>query len=146
MRSQKCRYIPGKWALAAVVTVAFALAGCQGGNGVTLSGKVTLDGQDVPNGRISFVPLGAGPTASARIEAGKYEVLISEVPLPANYLVRVSSMQPTGIMIKHPDAEGGQLAEEKEVIPAKYNTNSELTIELTSSMEPTWDIELTTDK
>jgi hypothetical protein len=46
--------------------------GCGGGKGA-VSGSVTLDGQPLPIGNISFLP-SKGPGATARIEDGKYSV------------------------------------------------------------------------
>jgi hypothetical protein len=59
-------------ALALVFTLA---AGCGGGDGVTVSGSVTYDGNPVEKGYINFYPSdGKGRPAGGEIIAGKYTV------------------------------------------------------------------------
>src|SRR5438105_12137453 len=51
------------------------LAGCNGGGGIKLSGKVTLDGQPVEGGSLTFSPEdGQGQPVAGGIEAGEFTV------------------------------------------------------------------------
>ncbi|HEV3259252.1 MAG TPA: hypothetical protein VG013_20460 [Gemmataceae bacterium] len=62
------------------VLAALALSGCGGSNGITVKGKVTLDGTAVENGYISFYPEdGQGGTIGGNISNGEYT--ITDVPL-----------------------------------------------------------------
>lgn len=54
--------------------LAAPLAGC-GAHDATVNGSVTLDGERLKSGTISFFPVADGPTAYARIESdGAYEL------------------------------------------------------------------------
>lgn len=59
--------------------VALALAGCGGsGNLGRVSGKVTLDGQPVPEATLMFSPVAGGsPSAGRTDESGQYELVYS---------------------------------------------------------------------
>jgi hypothetical protein len=55
--------------------LAVALAGCGGPFDASVAGVVTLDGNVVPTGSISFVPTNGGPQAYAVVrESGEYEM------------------------------------------------------------------------
>lgn len=119
-------------------------AGCSSDSGETVSGTITLDGTPLSQGRVTLVPLEKGPTSGGAIVDGEYSVLLKLESLPAKYLVQISSIQPTGRMIKHPDGPDGQMEETREVIPARYNAASELTIELNDNQSAPFDFNLTT--
>src|SRR5437868_13520177 len=70
-------FLPLLWAAALVP----AAAGCgQGGDNLprqAVSGKVTIDGQPLDTGEITFVPTagaGAGPAAGGKVENGAYSI------------------------------------------------------------------------
>ena len=116
--------------------------GCDSGPNRPLSGTVTLDGQPLPTGRITFDPLGSGPTAGGRIEDGEYRIGAAQGPLPGKYLVRISSHQPTGRILDHPESADGKYEETKEVVPPQYNDFSELSITVTDDGDNKHDFEL----
>jgi hypothetical protein len=94
-----------------------------------IHGKVTLDGQEVPTGSISFVPTdGKTPTAGGIIKDGTYT---AEVPLGT---VRVEIRYPKVVgkrkLYDTPDSPTADVTQEQ--IPAKYNTQSKLTEEITA--------------
>jgi hypothetical protein len=117
--------------LPTLVVLGLSAAGC-GGSPATTSGRVTLNGQPVEAGSISFLPAaGDGPASAAAIENGEY-ALPPERPLRSGtYRVEVNWLKPTGKKI--PSADPGIMTDERqEVIPTKYNTQSKLTVEITS--------------
>lgn len=61
------------WTLTLVALI--ALVGCGGPYDASVQGKVTLDGNVVPTGAISFIPTHQGPQAYAMIDSsGNYKV------------------------------------------------------------------------
>jgi len=113
-----------------VVAIVLLLAGCSGEKPASVHGKVTLDGQPVTMGSIVFLQAGAeGRKAAAAIEQGIYSIPASDKLLPGSYRVEISWHKPTGRRIA--SADPGMTAEEtREAVPAKYNSESTLTVEI----------------
>jgi hypothetical protein len=109
------------------------LAGGCGGEAVgVISGKVTFEGQPLPEGIVSFVTA-KGPVVTGRIHAGEYEV--KGVPVgPAKITVR---------LILDPFAPPSAKAPVKE-IPLRYRSadDSGLTYTVVSGPQ-TYDLKLT---
>ena len=105
-----------------------AVAGCGGGQPkAQVRGKVTLDGKPVAEGVIQFFPTGAtGQSAAATIKDGVYEAETSvgemKVTLSANEVVGKQKMYDT------PDSPVIDVV--RQLIPARYNTKSELKVTL----------------
>ena len=98
-------------------------------------GRVTLDGQPIANGTVRFSPLdGRSPTAGGRITNGDFQTL---VPV-ANHRVQISAAQlPPGGIPADPEA----FYTIKELVPSKYNTDSELTLDVKEGKnEPQFDL------
>jgi len=108
------------------------VVGCGKGSSPTVHGKVTLDGEAVTNGNISFFSQEVkGPKAAAAIEQGTYAIAPQDKLLPGKYRVEISWSKPTGKKI--PSADPGIMADEtREAVPAKYNTASTLIAEITA--------------
>jgi hypothetical protein len=108
------------------------LVGCGTTSAPTVHGKVTLDGEAVTNGNIIFFSQEAkGPKASAAIEQGAYTISPQDKLLPGKYRVEIRWSKPTGKKI--PSADPGIMTDEtREAVPAKYNTDSTLTAEITA--------------
>ena len=106
--------------------------GCGGESTTALHGKVTFDGEPVALGNISFFPSTSdGKKAAAAIEQGQYSIPAEEGLAPGTYRVEVSWRKPTGRKI--PSADPGMTIDEtQEAIPAKYNSASTLTAEITA--------------
>jgi hypothetical protein len=110
--------------------LAAALCGCGGDvQKAKIHGKVTLDGQAVPTGSISFIPAdGKTPTAGGVIKDGVYT---AEVPLGS---VRVEIHYPKVVgkrkLYDTPDSPTTDVTQEQ--IPPKYNTQSQLTEDITA--------------
>ena len=131
------------WAAAALAVT----AGCTGDQlAGEISGKVTVDGKPPAAGSsISFLPLGetagdgggmlaADGSYQTRLAPGKYKVEI-RVPRPAGGAVRPAS----GPGSEGPGAGGGYI---EESLPAKYNDQTELTIDIQAGSNPKdWDVQ-----
>lgn len=118
------------------------LAGCGGeGNSLgrkAISGNVTLDGKPLAEGAIRFEPMknlsGSAPatTSGGMIKDGKYS-LPTDQGLPAGlYAVSITASAPVPPLAPGEDPmKLGTLPPPKSLIPPRYNTNTELTAEVT---------------
>ncbi len=124
----------------------FLFAGCTAGDGkprVAVEGRVTLNGKEIPNGLVSLIPTDpAGETAVAVIENGKYAIESTAGPTPGKYRVLVESQQPTGRKIRDADNPGAKVDEVRETVPAQYNAQSTLEIEIGPGSGQTVDLAL----
>lgn len=119
---------------AALAAVAIGLAavagGCgQGGNLSKVTGKVSYDGQPVPEGRILFRSTD-GRAYSGPITNGEYEVMCE----PGKMRVEIiASRVIPGKFVKGENGEKEPIPAAEMYIPAKYNSASTLTAEVKSS-------------
>jgi hypothetical protein len=113
------------------------LAGCAGGDGrSTVRGHISFAGAPLESGLIGLepVPGSDGVGAGGTIENGRYSIT-HKGPLPGKYKVVIRAWRKTGRMVPvppiGPGAKAGTMTEEKvQSIPDKYNTNSELLVEI----------------
>ena len=105
------------------------LLGCSSDNRVGVEGTVTYDGQPIPLGSITFLPLGEGGIKSGdRIVNGVYKVEPRFGPMPGPHRVEIRWNKPTGK--KYKNEFGEELDRTQEGLPGKYHTNSILTAEI----------------
>jgi hypothetical protein len=106
------------------------LAGCGAGTGATVSGRITLDSSPLDDATISFVPTAGGQreAAWATVKEGHYSISTSEGLGPGRFRVEVRALRATGD--KSIQADPTLPTPSKEVVPAKYNTKSELVAEI----------------
>ncbi len=93
----------------------------------TVTGTVTIDGQPLSGGVISYVPgEGGGAPATANIEEGKYELTTST----GKKFVQISAPIVVGKRKEYegPDAPLVEITDER--LPPKYNSQTELTFEV----------------
>jgi len=116
-----------------VIFAASALiAGCAKESSSSVHGKVTLDGEPVAAGDIVFLPAQASSRkAAAAIEQGTYALAPSDRLNPGSYRVEIRWPKGTGRKVASADP-GMQAEETREAIPAKYNTDSTLKVEIGS--------------
>ena len=127
--------------------VVLLLAGC--GDGLSraqVMGTVTLDGEPVQNGVISFTPIGStrGPSTSTTIKDGHYDLGRHEGPIVGTNRVEALVYRKTGKKIRDVMAEEGFIDEVVQAAPAMYNSQSTLV----STVEPgvnTLDFDLVTE-
>ncbi len=119
-----------KFSTAIVAVVGCLLVvGCKqsGPELVRVEGTVTMDGKPLANASIEFAPApGTNATTSYGVtdSNGHYVMEFSDTRsgvMPGKYIVRISTEQV--------DEETGSI-KQKETVPAKYNVNSELVVEV----------------
>ena len=123
---------------AALVAVPLlALIGCDSATRPNpVSGTVTYKGQPIAEGMIYFdptEPAGNKPTAGP-IRDGKYDISAREGPAAGRYRVRITAIDPQAKAAsadKGVDEIGLTIGpEQKELLPARYNRQSELSADI----------------
>lgn len=119
---------------------ALACAGCEQPNTGAVTGKVVVDGVPAENGSIAFYPLaGKSFTAGSEIADGRYS---AQVPLGrCRVEIRVSKI--VGEQKLYDSADSPVQPVMEEMLPALYNTASELEIDVVAGGNE-HDFELTT--
>ena len=122
------------------VVLAAAIVGCSSDAGkATITGNVTLDGQPLKAGLIRFVPAdGQTPTADALITDGKFSAKVRV----GKKRVSISAPKVVGTRKFYDTADAPTVDIVEELLPARYNVQSELTITV-STDEPQQDFKLT---
>ncbi len=127
------------------------LAGCgadpQHGDGLareTVSGTVTLDGKPLSKAAIQFVPNdpNAPGGTSGEIEGGKFVIGSDRGPVAGPYRVIISSQMEVEVDATQPP--GDPPKPRKDPIPARYNTQSDLSAEVKAGVPNTYDFPLVT--
>lgn len=105
------------------------------------SGTVKYKGQPIPNGSVTFIPDGGDAImGAAPIKDGKYEFPAATGLRAGKYKVAVSYPDPKGTRA---EAEApGASSDAKELIPAKYNEQTELKAEVTAGGTNVFDFDL----
>lgn len=111
----------------------FGLSGCGGPYDATVIGLVTLDGEPISTGTISFIPASGGAQGYAMVElSGSYEVYTGREAglLPGDYKVTVVAREPS----TSPSEDGGPPPPGKPITPRWYA--SPQTSGLTFNVQP----------
>jgi hypothetical protein len=110
------------------IVLSFSLIGC-GGSGLTpVSGVVTLDGQPLAEGTIHFAPAdGQSPSQAAVIREGKFTADLVQT----KYKVQIFAPKPAKVVAKLDENGPGGGPRMEELLPPRYNVNSELTLDVT---------------
>jgi hypothetical protein len=96
---------------------------------------VTLNGEPIEIGSISFIPQGetVGMTAGGAIENGVYSIAANQGPVLGSHSVAITSPRKTGRKIPAAMGNPGELMDEvTESVPAKYNVRSTLVVDIKS--------------
>jgi len=103
-----------------------------------------MDGKPLASGRIDFQPAGQGETtaAAAGVTDGSFRIRQNEGPVPGTYKVSITSAPPSD---KPPPGgmPGDTPPPPKEPIPAKFNSKTKLTAQVTKGGPNTFTFELT---
>jgi hypothetical protein len=155
-------YPPRVWMLAMQVLIggllAGSLVGCSRSTSFTVavSGLVTVDGQPLESGKITFAPSRPGaPVAVGDIVKGKYSVPASEGPWPGQQTVRIVAFKeksapaapaftPVQSMAPSEKQKSAVAKEQEQYLPAKFNTESRLEANLQSGTNENVDFTLDT--
>lgn len=128
------------WGVAAFALLGL-VAGCGGPPQAKVSGTVTLDGQPLETGTISFYPTAnAGQTTGGGIENGRFTVDAS----PGEMTVVISANKVVGKTQMFPDSPPVDKLMER--IPDRYNKTSELKVVLKPGANENVNFDLTTKK
>ena len=107
-----------------------------------LSGKVTVDGEPMQMGVISFLPQDeTGRVSGGPIKDGSYSVPEAMGATAGKYRVEIHWNKPTGKKIRNPMDKDEMLDEMMEGLPEKYHEKSELTVEV-NEKQTTFDFDL----
>jgi len=107
------------------------VAGCGGGTErVPVEGTVTLKGKPLEQGSVTFLSTSSGSSAGARIESGRFDIPRQRGPSPGVYRVEIVAYQETGRKIPDPDRPGEMMDEAVQLVPERYNSESELQVDL----------------
>jgi len=134
----------------ALLSLAVLLAGCGGSPRLAVTGTVTLDGTPLKEGYIQFRPLPGtpGPTAGAEIVDGRFSIAEEKGTFAGTFRVEITAMRDTGGTVMD-DMTGKNLPAHEQYLPAQYNSQSELTAEVTTTgpnqFEFRLDTEISTD-
>jgi hypothetical protein len=114
-------------ALILACLLAFAMVGGCGPAVSAVSGTVTVDGQPVASGVISYVPAeGGGEPATATIAAGRYELQTS----PGKKFVQISAPVVVGKRKEYEGADAPLVEITDESLPPHYNSQTELSFDV----------------
>ena len=126
--------------IAVLLTGFFVCCGC-GGDSIqktSVAGKVTLNGEPIELGLITFTPSSetaatSSGAASGEIKAGTYSIPESEGPMVGKHTVSITAQRKTGQQVPAiiPAPPGTMIDVTEEYIPYKYNFETTLTAELT---------------
>jgi hypothetical protein len=110
-----------------LAALCLAATGCsEGSQRLPVSGQVRLDGEPLTSGTILMTPVKTGPVAGCDIKDGLYEMPKERGPGPGEYRVEITAYRPTGQKVY--DSDFNVSTETLvPIIPARYNTQSELT-------------------
>lgn len=109
-----------------------ALTGCMTDDGrQSLDGTVTLDGAPLAEGSILITPMAgtSGPVSGGAIQDGQFSVTSKKGVVAGHYRVEISSTQKSGNKRYDPGL-GTEVDEIIQILPARYNEQSELQLEV----------------
>jgi hypothetical protein len=131
--------------IAIVTMLAAIVSGCsKSSNGrVAVSGGVTLDGESLDTGVITFFsPQKQVSSAGAAITAGQFNIPADHGLLPGRYSVAIDSADKTGATAR-PDHQAMEIPISR--IPPGYNGTTELSADVDPSKSNRFDFALVSD-
>lgn len=130
------------------------LTGCEDASPLgrrPISGDVTLDGQPMGSGSISFRPQGnQGIGSGGPIQDGHYQIEAAKGLLPGEYIVRITSpvllkeekKASSGLIVLDPK----DIPKPVERVPKEYNAESILRATVTADADNLFDFDINTTK
>lgn len=115
-------------ALILLITMVTVAVGCGQPPRRAVEGTVTLDGEPLAEGYLQLRPLPqtGGPTAGAKVVAGRFRIEDSKGPFPGEHRVEITALgDAAGYVID--EFTGEQYPATRQMLRAQYNDQSELT-------------------
>jgi hypothetical protein len=119
----------------AAFVLAIGALGCGSGGQGELSGEVTFDGAPLEQGAILLTPLDTskGAATGGEITNGRYALTGKQAPLAGAYKVEIRANKKSGRKVQKALGKPGELDDELiEAVAPRFNTNTELTVEVKS--------------
>jgi hypothetical protein len=112
---------------------------------VPMDGSVTFDGVPIETGQIVFEPKGPGRMSIGQIAAGRYSIAEKYGPTRGEFVVRITADRPTGEKSAPSSYAADQSPQDvyEQFIPAKYNSDSTLTLTIGDKSRVEKDFSLT---
>jgi hypothetical protein len=140
-----------RWGLILVIAAYVGCSSSEGPERVAIRGAVTLDGEPLPAGMIRFLPTGAtaGPAGVAIIKNGRYQASAEEGPLVGRNRVEIEATDYFRFAIDDEAAFAAAASKRstklpRNPVPAKYNRQSTLTVDIAAGQEKDVDFALKT--
>jgi hypothetical protein len=133
--------------LVTAILIVLTCVGCNRGAKLDLqavSGKVSLQSRPLVNGTIMFAPAANdGLAGGSAIADGKYSIPKQKGLPPGKYKVQISSADQRGVApVAANHAPGNESPPLQELVPEKYNSKSELSVEVKSGGGNTFNFDL----
>jgi len=121
------RFRLGVFRIIVLGAVPWIAVGC--GSRQTIEGTVTVDERPLEQGYINFRPASQakGPPVGGQIAQGNYAIR-PQSPLEGAFRVEITALGKTGQ--KTSDGAGARIDIEGQILPARYNTESTLQVEI----------------
>jgi len=108
-----------------------SLPGCSAYKGperAAVKGTVSIAGEPLKNGSISFTPTdgNTGPTAGGTITNGSFDIPKDRGPVVGMNIISINGSEKTGRKVPAPFGPDKMVDEYVEIVPPRYNTQSEL--------------------
>lgn len=125
----------------AAAAIIFVTSGCGSGDGlprVPVGGSVAVDGAPLKSGVVRFIPVGqtTGPAAVATVKQGKFDLPQAEGPVVGTHRVEIEALDYLDFQLDDEQAFAARASAGKPMpknpIPARFNRQSELTVQLTA--------------
>ena len=107
-----------------------------------MSGMVTFNDAPLESGTIKFESVDGSQMNGATIANGKYAIPAEKGLQPGKYTIRVTAVEEGETSEEAPGDSMAAEAENKELIPAEFNVNSTVTMELTAGADNTYDLSI----
>ena len=125
------RRLRGRSSFVLACALAWLTTGCGEKSSIRIAGNVSMDGEPVSEGSISFEPLdGQGTVTGGPITNGQYSVEGDSGFNPGEKRVRIVGVRKTGRRLPDPEAKGEYNDEVVMYIPRQFNTESQLKVNL----------------
>lgn len=113
-----------------LAVVLASILGCSSGeNYQPMTGNVTVDGQPLEKGVITFYPNGPGTTVGGEIIEGQFKLAQEQGATPGKYRVEIVAYRASGKSEFDVDLNT-QVPIEIQILPARYNVKSQLEVEV----------------